>query len=218
MLDDLTQGAASLWTLIVPLKPLAHAKSRLVTTPEPRRPALALAFALDTVSAALSCPEVGRVLVVTDDQRASTELGALGADIIPDRPARGLNAALAHGAEAARATAPWPPVAALNADLPALRAVELSRVLNAAAHAPRSFLADALGTGTTMLTARSGVALRPAFGGGSRGKHLATGAREITLADVDSVRQDVDTREDLLAALTLGVGRHTLRTSEASPR
>ena len=218
MHHDLTQGAARLWTLIVPLKPLSRAKSRLATTPELQRPALALAFALDTVSAALSCPEVARVLVVTNDLRAGAELGTLGAHIVPDLPARGLNAALTHGAEVAHTHSPWPPVAALNADLPALRSTELSHVLNVAAQAPRSFLADAAGIGTTLLTAQSRVPLRPAFGGSSRRRHLATGAREIALSDVHSVRQDVDTREDLLVAQALGVGPHTLRTSEASPK
>ncbi len=37
----------------------------------------------------------------------------------------------------------------------------------------------------------------------------AGGAREILLAGVDSVRRDVDTGEDLRAALALGVGPHT---------
>jgi len=44
------------WTLVVPLKPLARAKSRLSdTAADGLRPGLALAFALDTVAAALGC-------------------------------------------------------------------------------------------------------------------------------------------------------------------
>lgn len=218
MLHDQTPRADTLWTLIVPLKPLTLAKSRLATSHQLRRPALALAFALDTVSAALSCAQVAAVKVVTSDERAGEELRAIGADIIPDRSTGGLNAALTYGAATARAQAPGSSVAALNADLPALRSFELGRVLNAATGASRSFLADAAGVGTTMLTARSGAALRPAFGVASRQRHLSSGASEITLDDVPSVRQDVDTGEDLVAALALGVGRHTLRTSEASPR
>ncbi|MGO4756580.1 2-phospho-L-lactate guanylyltransferase, partial [Streptomyces sp. 2MCAF27] len=45
----------------------------------------------------------------------------------------------------------------------------------------------------------------------SRARHRASGAREIRLRGVDSVRRDVDTGEDLRAALALGVGPHTLR-------
>ncbi len=68
------------WTLVVPVKPLARAKSRLADTAHDGvRPGLALAFAQDTVAAALACPEVADVAVVTDDARAGRELAGLGA-------------------------------------------------------------------------------------------------------------------------------------------
>ncbi|MYR56837.1 2-phospho-L-lactate guanylyltransferase, partial [Streptomyces sp. SID625] len=87
------------WTLVIPLKPLARAKSRLSdTVHDGVRPQLALAFAQDTVAAALACAEVSGVAVVTDDALAARELAALGARIVPDTPRAGLNAALAHGA------------------------------------------------------------------------------------------------------------------------
>ncbi|GGY03428.1 2-phospho-L-lactate guanylyltransferase [Streptomyces anandii] len=198
------------WTLVIPLKPLSRAKSRLSDTAgDGVRPGLALAFAQDTVAAALACPAVGDVAVVTDDALAGEELAALGARIVADEPRAGLNAALAHGAAHAGASRPESPVAALNADLPALRSMELARVLRAAAQFPRAFLADAAGTGTTLLAATSGGELRPAFGTGSRARHRASGAVELRLAGVDSVRQDVDTGEDLRAALALGVGPRT---------
>lgn len=164
------------WTLAVPLKPLARAKSRLADTADDGvRPGLALAFAQDTVAAALACAAVHDVVVVTDDPLAGRELAALGARIVPDDPAAdpadGLNAALRHAAALARAARPAAPVATLNADLPALRPDELARVLDAAAAFPRAFLADAAGTGTTLLAAAPGRALRPAFGPGSRLGH-----------------------------------------------
>ncbi|MFF4949005.1 2-phospho-L-lactate guanylyltransferase [Streptomyces chattanoogensis] len=203
-------GADAGWSLVVPLKPLVRAKSRLAKAAGERfRPQLALAFALDTVSAALACDDVRDVAVVTDDPEAGERLAALGARIVPDTPARGLNAALAHGADAVRARRPGAPVAALNADLPALRPAELELVLHSAALFPRAFLADAADIGTTLLSATSGVELAPAFGGASRARHLASGAREITALGVPSVRRDVDTGEDLRAALALGVGPHT---------
>jgi 2-phospho-L-lactate guanylyltransferase len=202
------------WTLAVPLKPLARAKSRLADTADDGvRPGLALAFALDTVAAALACAAVHDVVVVTDDPLAGRELAALGARIVPDDPAAdpadGLNAALRHAAALARTARPYAPVATLNADLPALRPDELARVLGAAAAFPRAFLADAAGTGTTLLAAAPGRALRPAFGPGSRHSHRRSGAVELVLDDVDSVRQDVDTGDDLRAALCLGVGPRT---------
>ncbi|GGW58048.1 2-phospho-L-lactate guanylyltransferase [Streptomyces xantholiticus] len=201
---------ALLWSLVVPLKPLALAKSRLAGAADDRlRPRLALAFAQDTVAAALACPAVRDVVVVTDDRTAAAELAALGARIVADSPGTGLNAALAHGARAVRSTRSSAAVAALNADLPALRTAELARTLAVASVFTRAFLTDATGIGTTLLSARPGSELRPAFGGPSRLAHLASGAVEIASDDVDSVRQDVDTVDDLAAALALGVGPYT---------
>ncbi|AOW89272.1 MULTISPECIES: 2-phospho-L-lactate guanylyltransferase [Streptomyces] len=198
------------WTLVVPVKPLARAKSRLSDTADDGvRPGLALAFAQDTVAAALACPAVGDVAVVTDDARAGRELRELGAAVVADEPGGGLNAALAHGAAAVRAARPESPVAALNADLPALRPAELARALAAAAQFPRAFLPDAAGIGTTLLTALPGRELAPAFGPDSRARHRASGAAELRLGAVDSVRQDVDTGSDLRTALVLGVGPRT---------
>ncbi|WP_037862128.1 2-phospho-L-lactate guanylyltransferase [Streptomyces sp. NRRL S-340] len=198
------------WTLVIPLKPLSRAKSRLSDTAHDGvRPHLALAFAQDTVAAALDCPAVADVAVVTDDRLAARELAVLGARIVPDAPRAGLNAALAHGAATVRAAGGARPVAALNADLPALRPTELARVLEAATEFPRAFLADAAQIGTTLLAVAPEQELRPAFGTGSRGRHRESGAVELRLDSVPSVRQDVDTGDDLRAALALGVGPRT---------
>jgi 2-phospho-L-lactate/phosphoenolpyruvate guanylyltransferase len=198
------------WSLVVPLKPLSLAKSRLAgTVGETQRPRLALCFAQDTVAAALACPAVLDVSVVTDDPTAAAELAALGAQVVPDVPGNGLNAALAHGARMVRDVRPAAAVAAVNADLPALRPGELSLVLEAAQEFPRSFLADAANVGTTLLAATPGTELNPGFGGPSRHRHLSSGAREILLPGVDSVRRDVDTGEDLLVALGMGLGPYT---------
>ena len=195
---------------MIPVKPLARAKSRLAdTAADGLRPGLALAFAQDTVTAALACAAVRDVAVVTDDALAGRELAALGARIVPDEPGGGLNAALEHAAAAVRAERPESAVAALNADLPALRPAELARTLDAAAEFPRAFLPDAAEIGTTLLTARPGRELRPAFGPDSRARHRASGAVELGPGGVDSVRQDVDTGADLRTALALGVGPRT---------
>nr|WP_202499752.1 2-phospho-L-lactate guanylyltransferase [Streptomyces sp. SID5476] len=200
--------------MVVPVKPLARAKSRLSdTAADAVRPGLALAFAQDTVAAALAATAVSGVVVVTDDPLAARELAALGARTVPEDPrggsGDGLNAALRHGTAVVRDVRPQSPVAALNADLPALRPGELTRVLNAAAAFARSFLPDAAGTGTTLLAAAPGHDLSPVFGPGSRVLHRRSGAVELTVTAVDSVRQDVDTGDDLRAALGLGVGPRT---------
>lgn len=165
------------------------------------------------MAAALACSRVRDVVVVTDDAVAAGALSALGARIVPDAPGAGLNAALAHGARSVRELRPTAAVAALNADLPALRTGELARVLDFASAFPSAFLRDAAGIGTTFLAAASGAEFRPAFGGPSGARHLASGAVEIALSGVDSVRRDVDTGEDLRVALALGVGPHTARAA-----
>ena len=142
------------WSLVIPVKVLARAKSRLADLAGPARSALALAMAADTVSAAVACPAVAAVIVVTDDAAAAGALGALGAHVLPDEPAAGLNPALAHGAAVAAARWPGSGTAGLAADLPALRPAELERGLRAAAQWPEAFVADASGTGTTLYTAR----------------------------------------------------------------
>lgn len=192
--------------MVVPAKRLAVAKTRLrpVTAGDAAAHAgLVLALLADTVAAAVACPVVDAVLVVTDDPDAAAEVSRLGARIVTDEPDSGLNPALEHGARAAGG----PAVAALSSDLPALRPAELAAALTAAAAAPRCFVADAHGTGTTLLTAvRTG--LHPSFGTGSAAAHRAGGAVPLTGAWPGLV-QDVDTEADLRAALRLGTGART---------
>ena len=197
------------WSVLLPVKVLAQAKSRLAELAGPRRGELALALACDTVSAVLRTAQAARAVVITDDQVAATALRELGSLVIPDEPRAGLNAALRHGA--AFATARWPGcgTAALSADLPALRPAELMRALHAAAAWPTAFVADAAGDGTTLYTAAPGAAFRPGFGLASRARHAADGAAELELADIPGLRRDVDTPADLRGAAALGLGPHT---------
>ena len=202
---------AQRWCLVVPLKPLDRAKSRLAgpgVDPALRR-RLALAFAADAVQAALSAERVAEAIVVTDDPLAAGVLGAVGATIVPDRPDAGLNPALAFGAEVARDKLGDIGVAALAADLPALRATELDTALARITGNQRHFIADAHDIGTTMLFAPPGVALDPHFGGPSRAAHSASGAVEIPGDGLASLRRDVDTLDDLADAIWLGVGART---------
>lgn len=205
------------WTLVVPVKPLALAKSRLSGPAGPHRERLALAIATDTVSAVLRSSRVQGVVVVTDDPVAAPELAALGAVIVADEPDSGLNPALVHGAAQARLLAPESAVGALSADLPSLRPAELDRALDAAAATPNAFVPDAAGVGTTLYTARPDAGFSPAFGVDSRARHRESGARELALDDVPSIRRDVDTIDDLRAALELGVGPRTASVAPLLP-
>ena len=107
----------------------------------------------------------------------------------------------------------WPGtgLAALTADLPALSPAELATALRAAGAAPgrAAFVPDAAGVGTTLYAVPPGGEFRPLFGGASRARHAASGAAEIDLDDMAGLRRDVDTPEDLRAALALGAGPRT---------
>src|SRR4051794_18610807 len=116
------------WGLVVPVKRLALAKTRLSSYGDSLRQDLALAFAVDVVTAALGCDAVAQLIVVTDDPRAAAELSATAAQVVPDVPDAGLNPALEHGAALLPAGLGR---AALSADLPALRPAELAAALAA---------------------------------------------------------------------------------------
>lgn len=192
------------WGVVVPVKRLSLAKTRLASYGDATRQELALAFAADVV---LAAREAARVLVVTDDPAAATLLRALGAEVTADDPDAGLNPALAHGADLLRAADRALGVATLSADLPALRTDELRAALDQVGAGQRGFVVDLAGTGTTLLAAGPGTELDPAFGPGSRAAHLASGARELVAGP--GLRRDVDTPDDLRAALALGVGPRT---------
>ncbi len=204
------------WSLVVPVKVLALAKSRLTGLTGVARPELALAMARDTVAAALACPQAGAVIVVTDDATAAEAMSALGAVVVPDEPAAGLNPALAFGAEVAARRWPAHGRAALAADLPALSPAALGRALTAARAHPQAFVADAAGRGTTLYTAAPGIPFIPKFGPGSRSRHLAGGAVELDLDGLDGLRRDVDTRADLLSAARVGLGPRTAALAAAA--
>jgi 2-phospho-L-lactate/phosphoenolpyruvate guanylyltransferase len=201
------------WSVVVPAKRLELAKTRLTPLTAgsggglpASHPELVLALLADTVAAARNSPLVALVLVVTDDPRAAAVGRELGAATVGDEPDGGLNAALAHGADRARALTGGP-VAALSSDLPALRPGELTAALQAAAAVPRAFVADAAGSGTTLLAVTHG-ALAPRFGPASAVAHATGGAVPLD-GDWPGLRQDVDTPADLQAAARIGLGART---------
>jgi 2-phospho-L-lactate guanylyltransferase len=208
--------------VIVPVKRLPLAKSRLRgALPGVEHDALVLAMAMDTVSAAVASPVVGRVAVVTSDPLAERTALDAGAEVIVDVPDAGLNPALAYAATLIRPKAgPLPGVAALAADLAALRPADLTAALRAAEEAAggaprRLYVPDAAGTGTVLLAATAGAGLEPCFGGGSAAAHQASGALELT-GEWPSLRCDVDTAADLAEAVVLGLGPRTAAVAGAA--
>lgn len=192
------------WTILIPVKVTHTAKSRLrgASASAAAHERLVRAIRSDTVAASAAAALVARVILVCDDA-----INWPGRTVfVQTRP--GLNPALAEAAEHASRQWPGDGVAALVGDLPALSAAELDDVLGRAADVPAAFVPDSAGVGTTLLTAAPAVGLRPAFGDGSAARHRGY-ASELHAGP--GLRHDVDTPDDLRAALTLGVGAHTRR-------
>jgi 2-phospho-L-lactate guanylyltransferase len=186
------------WTVLVPLRSLPSAKSRLAESLAPAvHAALVEAIRADTLAAVRAAVPVARVVVIGD---------APGDGITLVQASRGLNGALRDGAAYAEQRWPADGVAALVGDLPALRADELGAALEAAAGHPAAFVADATGTGTTLLAASPGTTLDPHFGAGSAARHAVIA---IAVAAGASLRTDVDTIADLADAARVGLGGQT---------
>lgn len=216
-------GPADRWTLVLPLKGGPGAKSRLRGGPE-----LARAIAGDCLDAVLACPAVARTVVVTAHGPTAAAAAAAGALVVAESaPGSGLVAAVRDGVTSVRdgvTGGRTGPVGVLLGDLPALRPADLRAGLAAvetalAEHpaAPMAVVPDAAGTGTVLLAARAARALDPAFGTGSFAEHVRRGAVRVGL-DSPRLRQDVDTRQDLLVALALGVGPRTAAAVAADTR
>ena len=195
------------YVALVPVKPPALGKTRLIGLSDGARAELAAAFALDTVAACAASSAVAEVLVATDDARFSVELVALGAVTIPDGVAMDLNGTLRQSAAEARRRWPGLVPVALTADLPAVRGADLDEALGEVTPGEPAYVADTGGLGTTLYTA-SYEAFDPRFGPGSALAHDSTGARALT-APLPRLRRDVDDLSDLDDALALGVGPRT---------
>jgi 2-phospho-L-lactate guanylyltransferase len=200
------------WSLIVPFKGGPGAKSRLrgnagtVTIGQALRHELALAFLRDTVTAATAAASVGRIIIVSSDPAAVMDAPKIR--MLAD-PGRGLNAAVDAGIAFARSINSGNPVAAITADLPCLAAADLEYALGCAKHHPLTVVQDRNGTGTTMISALPGVRVRPLFGLRSRDAHLAACHNLSPVPHRSTLRADVDTLDDLAAAIRIGVGENT---------
>ena len=190
-------------TAVVPVKPLARAKSRLALPVEQRR-ALALAFALDTVAALRGSPHVGAIVVVTADPDVQRCLHDLPVHLLRD-PGGGLLSAVTAGCALASARWPTAGLAVVPADLPCLTPGAITRVLQLSQRVDSAFVPDSASTGTTFVVRPPGRRLLARYGPGSAAQHRALGL--VCLDDAPhGARQDVDTLSDLQAAAVLGLG------------
>lgn len=206
-MDDADPALVPLFTAVIPVKPLTAAKSRLALPAEARR-GFMLAFALDTLVALTTCDAVARVIIVTADPDVAAAATRHGALVVTDPDTTDLNDAITVGVGAALRQHPHEGVLVVPADLPCLRPTDVTEVLRQARSFPKAFVPDRAGTGTTLVVCQPGKPVVTCYGPTSAARHTDVGLEVLTAAPVRA-RHDVDTREDLRQAITLGVGDRT---------
>lgn len=209
--------APTSWTVIIPVKDLSRAKSRMADG-RPAPSALAKAFLNDVLTAVRPCPLVDQIIVATGDLEAMVIAKAHGAAPIDDSDHPGINAGATW---AARDAAPGNGIAVIVSDLPRLTATAVTRALMLAATHPVSFVTDLQGTGTTMWLAHTPEAMPPAFGPDSRKAHVAAGAVDLFERYGDETllpaRADADTPEHLGGSVGGPLGEFTQRALDSAP-
>ena len=195
-------------TAIVPVKRFARAKQRLAEAiGRPGRAALVKAMLADVLAALGRARELERVIVVTGESRA--ERIALAAaqrmttplEVLrdpndaghPEAATLGIIRAKTLGARCA---------ALLPGDCPLLDPGELDAALRAMRPERVAVVPDRHGTGTNALLLAPADAIGPAFGPGSRERHVERTERRGLEAAVENLRSlalDLDTPDDLAA-------------------
>lgn len=211
-------GEGDGWTIVVPVKSLERAKSRLGSTLSPQsRRTLVLAMAADVVSACLDTRGVDQVRVVSSDPDVAQLAARLGAEFVAEFVAEPptvadtdpLNAALTVALEGVEG-----PAGVVTADLPELDADLLARILESAALHAHSIVTDHRGQGTTMAfwTGRAERVCR--FGTDSAERFRREGDATSISADGtawDAASRDVDIPGDVTRLRGRRVGTATAR-------
>jgi 2-phospho-L-lactate guanylyltransferase len=189
-------------TAVLPIKRFNAAKQRLSAGlgGEQRR-TLAAAMVADVLEAIGAARTIERTIVVSGDPIAQELAAAAGAEVVPDPEDGGhVEAALAGIARAEVEGAGC--VVLLPGDCPLLEARELDRLLTGVPERYVGIVPDRHGTGTNALVLSPPSAIVPAFGEGSRARHVEA-AREagvpFEVEELGSLGLDLDTPADVIA-------------------
>lgn len=189
-------------TAVLPVKRLDAAKQRLAAGIEAeRRRELAGAMVADVLEAIAAARTIDRIIVVSGDPVAQELASEAGAEVVPDPEDAGhVEAALAGIARAEVEGAEQ--VVLLAGDCPLLDPRELDRLLTAVPDRYVGIVPDRHGTGTNALLLSPPNAIVPAFGEGSKARHVeAARAAGIpfSLENLPSIELDLDTPADVIA-------------------
>jgi 2-phospho-L-lactate guanylyltransferase len=207
--------SANRFRLLVPVQRLDSALPRMKASASQRRD-LALAFARDTVDAALKSSEVSEVVVITEDSVVKQTFRDTGVRVTQSMDPRSVWSAVTT-AHRATSTRDVRPTAVVMGDLPALMPAELNAALRRAAEGPWSVYCEDLLSGGTTFYASCHSAFIPTLGPRSAAQNASLGAMRIG-RDLPGLRCDVDTLEDLKMAKHLGVGVRTSQVLARYPR
>ncbi len=192
-------------TAILPVKRFQAAKERLRPgIEEERREQLIAAMLGDVLEAITSARMIERTIVVSGEAAAIALAEAAGAEVLADPTDEGHSEAALLGialAEADGASC----VVLLPGDCPLLDPRDLDSLLTAVPERYVAVVPDRHGTGTNALVISPPAAIRPAFGPGSRERHVAA-AREarvpFSVEALPSLALDLDTPTDIVALAT----------------
>jgi len=193
---------------IIPVKTLSQAKRRLAPVlPDAARARLVLTMLEDVLAAVAQVESIGRVVVVTPDARVAELAQGMGAVVLRERRAAGLNAAVRRGLADAAAQGDSQALV-LPADLPLATPEELRRLVeadgDASSQASVTLAPAGDGDGTNALCLAPPDALEPGFGPGSFLQHLAQAVAkglEIKVLRLPGLARDIDQPRDLARLL-----------------
>jgi len=189
-------------TAVLPVKRFHAAKQRLAAGlgGEQRR-TLAEAMLGDVLEAIGAARTIERTILVSGDPGAQELAAAAGAEVVPDPQDAGhVEAALAGIARAEVEGAGC--VVLLAGDCPLLDPRELDRLLTGVPERYVGIVPDRHGSGTNALVLSPPGAIVPAFGEGSRARHVAAARAAgipFEVEELASLGLDLDTPADVVA-------------------
>lgn len=192
----------SLW-VIVPVKPLNRAKSRLASVLSPEtRAGFAEAMLRHVLTVTAEVPQVTGTLVISRDTKALSIARDLGAKTLQESSGSDLNPALNRATEVIRA---WggSAVLILPADLPFIQVEDITNVAELGMMGMTVVLTpDKLNDGTNAMLIRPVGLIGYQYGEGSFALHeraaLAAGAA-VEVYESDTLKLDIDVPADLAA-------------------
>ena len=203
---------------VLPVKRFGAAKQRMSAgLGGGQRRDLAEAMVADVLEAIGQARAIERTIVVSGDPIAQELAAAAGAEVIPDPEDAGHVEAAQAGIARAEADGAEQ-VVLLAGDCPLLDPRELDRLLTGVPGSYVGVVPDRHGTGTNALLLSPPNAIVPAFGEGSRDRHVEAARQAgvpFGIEELPSIELDLDTPADVIA-LTRELGKRPGRATRTA--